>query len=248
MFFYSGVPRWAASEGSPVSCGEGRHECGGHFCAFSQAAKTMCSSLQCESRGPRCAGPQVGSRDYLKKKKKSWGNWSFFIMFSVFTSYLKANTEFTFLPLRTHCELCHQIVKFCEICIQCFLATFSAIILQTSAQCPCPASDFLKRFFPVATWMCMTERGVKPWNPRAPKARCVRRSSHSPRTQRPVQVWVSVPDDCPCAQEPRAKGSRMEEGWNVCNSKVARVKNQKSVGFSDSYSQIACRFKLGKIV
>ena len=159
MFFYSGVPRWAAREGSPVNCGGGQHECVGHLCAFSQAAKTMCSSLQCESRGLCYAGPLVESRDYLKKKKKkSWGNLSFFIMFSVFTSYLKANTEFTFLPLRTHCKLCHQIVKFCEICIHCFLATFSAITLQTSAQCRRTASDFFKRLFPVSTRVCMTVR------------------------------------------------------------------------------------------
>lgn len=37
---------------------QGNGECAGHLCAFSQAAKTMCSSLQ------RYAGPLSESRDY----------------------------------------------------------------------------------------------------------------------------------------------------------------------------------------
>lgn len=80
--------------------GEGCSENGGsvgHLCAFSQAAKTMCSSLQHEPR-QCCVGPLVESWDHLRKKKKL-GNLTLSFMFSVFNSYLKAKTEFIFLHL-----------------------------------------------------------------------------------------------------------------------------------------------------
>lgn len=41
-----------------------------HLHAFSQAAKTMCSSLEREP-WPGSAGPLVESRDYVLKKKKA---------------------------------------------------------------------------------------------------------------------------------------------------------------------------------
>lgn len=65
-----------------------------HLHAFSQAAKTMCSSLECEP-WPGSAGPLVESRDYVLKKK-GWGIYpASYLLPSL--HILKANTKFTFL-------------------------------------------------------------------------------------------------------------------------------------------------------
>lgn len=102
VFLHSGSRRAAASEGLPCEFAEegctGIGGYVGHLCSFSQAAKPICSSLHYSvSHAPCYAGPLVECRDYLKKKKKELGNLSFSFMFSLFPSYLKANTEFTFL-------------------------------------------------------------------------------------------------------------------------------------------------------
>lgn len=92
VFWHSGHLGVAAGE--PLVWGlalQQEHGYMGHLCAFSQAAETMCSSLQPE------LSLWLNIRIFFKL-----GNLSSFFVLSVFSSHLQVDTEFTLFALRTH--------------------------------------------------------------------------------------------------------------------------------------------------
>lgn len=87
--------------------GEGCSENGGsvgHLCAFSQAAKTMRSSLQHEPR-QCCVGPLVESWDHLRKKKKA-GEFDFILHVFCVQFIFESKDRVHIFAFRTHCAIC----------------------------------------------------------------------------------------------------------------------------------------------